>query len=248
MNKAQPPTTGHTQSSHLGGGTNACSFGYLLGYKKSERSESVTAHTSKSYVKLPFKKWNNRTMKVLTKIVLVAMAVVSFSLTTYAQEILWETLMYRVDTLSQQGRYSNAIRVAEEALKVAENTFGSNHRKVAESLNYLAGLYYHHGKYDQAEPLFRRALEIWEKALGPDHPNVATSLNNLAGLYSAQGKYDHAEPLHKRALEIREKALGPDHPDVATTLENMADLYRKIGKINEAEKLEERAKRIRSIN
>ncbi|MFX0199094.1 MAG: tetratricopeptide repeat protein [Candidatus Hodarchaeota archaeon] len=150
--------------------------------------------------------------------------------------------------LYQQGRYSEAVAMAREALKAAENTFGPNHPNMAASLNNLAFLQQAQGKYAEAEPLFKRALKIYEKALGPEHPRhilVATSLNNLAGLYQAQGKYVEAEPLYRQALKIREKVLGKDHPDVVGSLNSVAAVYKAQGKYTEAEPLYRQALRIR---
>ena len=95
-------------------------------------------------------------------------------------KLKWKKLDNKAKSLYQQRRFSEAISVAKEALKVAEDKFDSNHSNVATSLNNLAGLLHDQGKYTEAEPLFKRSLAIREKALGPDHPDVASSLNNLA--------------------------------------------------------------------
>lgn len=144
-------------------------------------------------------------MKVLAKILLTVILGISFVVPTYAQEILWDELNTKVITLHQQGRYSEAATVAEEALKVAEETFGADHPDVAQSLNNLAALYQDQGKYAQAEPLYKRALAIMEKALGPDHPDVATVLENLSKLYKEIGNKDEAKRLEKRARSVRFK-------------------------------------------
>ena len=159
-------------------------------------------------------------MRVFSKVFVIASLCLSFAATAFSQETLWEILDEKATKLYQQGQYEEAVKFAKEALKVAEETFGSEHPDVALSLNNLAGLYESQGKYADAEPLYKRSLAIAEKALGKDHPDVAASLNNLAALYETQGKYAEAEPLHKRALEIAEKALGKDHPNVATSLNN----------------------------
>ncbi len=182
------------------------------------------------------------------KIALILVLGVSHALAACTQETEWNKLNAKTETLYQQGRYSEAAKIAQEALEVAEKTFGADHPNLATSLNNLALLYQAQGEYAAAEPLHKRALAIREKALGPDHPQVAASLNNLAALYYAQGKYAEAEPLIKRALAIGEKALGPNHPDVAQSLNNLAELYKKTGRTNEAKRLEERAKGIRSRN
>ncbi|MGF1602811.1 MAG: CHAT domain-containing protein, partial [Thermosynechococcaceae cyanobacterium] len=147
----------------------------------------------------------------------------------------------QVIQLYQQGRYSEAIPIAQRSLSIWEKALGPDHPDVAVSLNNLAELYRTQGQYSKAEPLHQRALSIREKALGPDHPDVAQSLNNLASLYDSQGQYSKAEPLYQRALSIGEKALGPDHPDVARSLNNLALLYTSQGQYSKAEPLYQRS-------
>ena len=181
-----------------------------------------------------------------------------------AQQGRWEESISRSFSFQQQGNYAQAVQWAQEALRAAEATFGSEHINVATSLNALAVLYKDQGKYAEAEPLFRRALAIWEKvrgsgesaeaeplyhgalvvrkrAMGAGHLDVANLLNNLAQLYAAQGKYADAEPLYQRSLAIREKTLGSEHSFVADSLNNLAGLYKAQGKYAEAEPLYKRA-------
>ncbi len=99
------------------------------------------------------------------KIVLLMMLTVLLVLPSCGQKKSWEELNAKVAVLYQQGRYLEASNVAEEALKVAEETFGPNHINVALSLDNLAVLYQDQGKYAEAEPLFKRAMEIEEKAI-----------------------------------------------------------------------------------
>jgi len=160
-----------------------------------------------------------------------------------AQQESWEKLSGETQALYQQGKYADALPVAQEALRVAEASFGPEHPNVAKSLNNLAALYHAQGKYAEAEEFLKRSLAIKEKALGPDDPDVAASLNNLAALYDDQGKHSEAEPLLRRSLAIREKALGSGHPDVARSLNNLAVLYEAQGKHADAEPLFKRLRR-----
>jgi tetratricopeptide (TPR) repeat protein len=123
-----------------------------------------------------------------------------------------------------QGKYDEAIPLAERALAIREKAFGPEHPKVAEALNNFGLLYRTKGDYARAEPLHQRALAISEKAQGPEHPDVAEALTKLAILYQTKGDYARVEPLYQRALAIREKILGPEHPDVALDLNNLAAL------------------------
>ncbi len=150
-------------------------------------------------------------------------------------------LNQQVIKLHSQGRYQEAIKIAQQALVTREKALGPDHPDVALSLNNLAELYKSLGDYAKAEPLGQRSLAIREKALGSDHPDVALSLNNLAELYRALGDYAKAEPLYKRSLDIWEKALGPDHPDVALSLNNLAELYKSLGDYAKVEPLYKRS-------
>ena len=99
--------------------------------------------------------------------------------------------------LYDQGRYSEAIPLAQRALAIREKALGPYHPDVAVSLNYLALLYDKQGRYADAESLYKRSLGIREKALGPDHPDVAVSLNNLADALPRAGSI----PRRRAALE-----------------------------------------------
>jgi len=143
-----------------------------------------------------------------------------------------ERLNRQVIQLYRQGKYAEAIPLAERVLQISETELGPSHPDTATNLNNLAGLYQAQGRYAEAEPLYQRALKIRETELGPSHPDTATSLNNLAGLYQAQGRYAEAEPLYQRALKISETELGPSHPNTATSLNNLAGLYQAQGQTN----------------
>ena len=84
-----------------------------------------------------------------------------------------------------QGRYSEAIPLAQRALAIREKTLGPDHLDVAASLDNLANVYQAQGRYAEAEPLHKRSLAIREKTLGPDHLDVAIALTNLALLCEA---------------------------------------------------------------
>jgi len=155
----------------------------------------------------------------------------------HAQEARWNELIAQASNLHSQGKFAEAIPVAQEALELAEKAFGPDSPYTAVSLSWLGVVYEDQGAYAEAEPLFKRSLAIQEKALGPDHLIVASTLNTLANLYRDQGKYAEAEPLLKRSLAIFEQVLGPDHLDVATALNNLAVLYKEQGRYAEAEPL-----------
>jgi len=187
-----------------------------------------------------------RLMKKLVKNFLMIVWIVLLAMSVHAQTLM-DRLNYDVNELYQRGLYSEAAKVAEAALKIAEESLPDHSRipaevkPIYEKAIAIAELYQVQGKYSKAESLYKRALAIDEKSLGKDHPDVARDLNNLALLYYAEGRYAEAAPLFKRALMIMEKAFGPDHPQVATLLNNQAELYRIQSRYAEAEPLYKRA-------
>ena len=147
--------------------------------------------------------------------------------------------------LYKQRKYSEAIPLAREALRIRQQVLGQEHLSVATSLNNLAALYQAMGRYQHAEPLYKQALEMRRRLLGNQHPSVATSLNNLAVLYQAMGRYQQAEPLYHQALEINRRLLGNEHPSVANNLNNLAALYESMGRYQQAKPLYTQALQMR---
>lgn len=140
---------------------------------------------------------------------LAVMGFVAFALQSGCrsdQETSWEDLYDWGADLAAAGQYSEATKLLEESLQIAERTLGDNHSDVATLMNRLALIYCNQGRYAEAEPLFQRSLAIREKVLGPDHPDIAQSLNNFAELLKKTNREDEAVEMEARAEAIRAKA------------------------------------------
>jgi CHAT domain-containing protein/Tfp pilus assembly protein PilF len=158
-----------------------------------------------------------------------------------AQDAHWRQLSEQVIQLRQQGRIAEAIPLAQEAVRVAQATFGSDSPRVAVSLTVLGLLEKNQEKFADAESLYRRALSICLKAEGQESANVASILNDIADLYRIQSRYADAEKLFQQALSIHQKVLGADDPAVAVDANNLALVYVSEGKYADAEPLYRRA-------
>ena len=90
--------------------------------------------------------WQVRLIIALVLSLFVASAVL-------AQQEKWNELNQKMHKLYQEGKYAEATKIAEQALEVAEKTFGPEHPYVATSLAFLAILYKQQEKYAEAEPL-----------------------------------------------------------------------------------------------
>ena len=118
----------------------------------------------------------------------------------------------QVSQLYSQGKYAEALPIAERYVALARQGHGEAHEEFAAAIGWMGDVVVAQGRYAEAEPLYQRALGIWEKALGPDHTYVGTSLNNLAGLYHAQGRDAEAERLYRRGLIILDEGTGTRPP------------------------------------
>jgi tetratricopeptide (TPR) repeat protein len=145
----------------------------------------------------------------------------------------------------RQGRYSDAARLARQALDAREHASGADNPLTAQALLTLGVAEQALGNYPQARALAERALAIDEKALGADHSDTAQALHTLAEVNRAMGDYARALPLTERALAIREKTRGPKHPDTAQSLHSVAELYRAQGEYAKALPAAQRALSIR---
>jgi tetratricopeptide (TPR) repeat protein len=164
--------------------------------------------------------------------------------TLLAQDDDPNALNQQVNQLIVQGKYQEAIPIAERAIEVSKRVRGPEQPETAAALNNLGFLFQRIGDYPKAEPLLQEALRIRQKVLGPEHPDTASSLNKLAVLYQDMHEYAKAEPLYQEALRIRQKVLGAEHPGTASSLNNLALLYQDMHEYAKAEPLYREALRI----
>lgn len=208
-----------------------------------------------------------KTFKLLIALTLVLL----FTASTYAQEAsgtYFNNVREQANKLSANMQDSEALKVAEKGLKVAETTYGPEHPDVVKYLELLADLsdmagkrkswenYFKNRANDdqtlsllaQSTSLYKRALAIMEKHHGTGDPKVVNSLIKLAKNYSGQHKYDQADPIYKRALAIMEKHYGPDHPEVVSPLMFLGVMYVDQKKYDQAELIYKRALSIMEKN
>lgn len=163
------------------------------------------------------------------------------STSSWAASVLTKTGAY----LLYRGQYAQSESLLKRAQAIWEQDGEREQPDMAETLDYLAQLYYERAKYAEAEPLYQQALALREQFLGEEHIETGAIVNNLALLYWKQEKYAEAEPLYQRAVAITEKACGFEHANTATTLNNLALLYWKQERYVEAEQLYQRTLAIR---
>src|SRR5271154_6530662 len=86
-----------------------------------------------------------------------------------AKEDNIEVLNQQIVKLVEEGKYQEAIPLAEKVVELARRVRGPEDPDTASSINNLALLYSQIGEYAKAEPLYKEALRIYQKLLGPEH-------------------------------------------------------------------------------
>jgi hypothetical protein len=81
--------------------------------------------------------------------------------------------------LFQAGDYEQSLKIAEQALALAEQRYGPDHPIVAVELRFVAQALTATGRNAEAEQAIRRALAIDEKAFGPEASATALDLKIL---------------------------------------------------------------------
>jgi tetratricopeptide (TPR) repeat protein len=174
--------------------------------------------------------------------------------------LTWEELTQRASALGRESRYTEAIPVADRAVRVAEKTFGADDQRVAASLETLAQLYVEAlkpvGSLDGAllksdsffNPRITTTVLGW-LGVKPERPADVKAILKL----QAEGKPADAvrllyqgflkgEELLQRELTKRERTLGAQSPDVIPFITALAHFYYVEEAGPKAEAMYERAR------
>jgi tetratricopeptide (TPR) repeat protein len=134
-----------------------------------------------------------------------------------------------------QGQYAQAEQPIWKALRLLQQTPGTDQQPLAACLADVAHLSYQQGKYSQAEDYFLQALAIYEKHVGLQHSSVVCTFSGLGNVYLALAKYDRAEKFFWDALNIWQQMPEPQHPLMCMTLNGLAQLSLARGRYAQAE-------------
>jgi len=156
-------------------------------------------------------------MKLINNLLIIMLAVFSVN-AAQAQGTTLKELNDRVVTLYQQGQYSEATKAAEEALKVAEETLGSDHPQLAAFLNNLAILYQAQGRCSEALPLYERTLAIGEKTLSRDDQRMATLSKNIETCKKELEKRGEVERLNGHEKKTQTVNNEPPQPQKSSNV------------------------------
>ncbi|MBA3321816.1 MAG: TonB family protein [Pyrinomonadaceae bacterium] len=135
----------------------------------------------------------------------------------------------RIVSLHQEGKYDEALPLAEKVLEMRERTLKADDQRIADSLANLAALRSGKKEYGKAQELYQRALLLYEATAGPDSPPVVGVLNQLTVVWYRKRDFDKAEAAAQRLVGIAERQHGPESIETARALIGRAELERLQG-------------------
>ncbi|WP_233277966.1 tetratricopeptide repeat-containing serine/threonine-protein kinase [Myxococcus stipitatus] len=168
-----------------------------------------------------------------------------------------QLLTYTGTLLRMQRDYVRAEVQQEDALLLAERTFGASSLEVADVLLELGATQWRSLQLAKARTTLDRAAEIARRVLGPEHPEFARIrlalvpvLWEAAQLEPSQTRGNSAqaqeglelgERIARESLGILERSLGPEHPRVYDALNDLGTTLTTLERPLEALPIYERA-------
>lgn len=153
----------------------------------------------------------------------------------------WQDLVNQYGELAKSDDAEKALKVATQAMLLAEFSPNRDEKQLAISLYILADAHAKLGNWDKAFPHLERLLAISEKISGPEHPETVLVMNGLANIHNQLAQYGKAIALLQHALLINERSRGLEHPETARSLNNLAKIYGETGQYEQALPLLQRA-------
>ncbi|HEY2880838.1 MAG TPA: tetratricopeptide repeat protein, partial [Pirellulales bacterium] len=150
----------------------------------------------------------------------------AFSKLSEAQQQQWiaaDQMVRQIVSFSQQGKASEALQTANQAVELYGKSAGPDHWRTANALNLQGQLLVAMGQDRKAIDSYKRAIEIDEKVFGA-HPMTAAVLDRLGMLYLPKAD-PAAEAIFDRELKITQSVLGPEAPETQVAMNNLGVAY-----------------------
>jgi CHAT domain-containing protein/tetratricopeptide (TPR) repeat protein len=135
-------------------------------------------------------------------------------------------------------RQAEAAAVAQRALAIGTQAFGSDDPRLAGPLESLGALAREQENYRDAAGYFERALAVQQKSPVPSPWEIAGAMDDLGDVYGLEGRFDDGERLLQQALKLLEQSYAADlqnAPNYPKVLNDLGNLYNDAGRYPEAE-------------
>ena len=128
----------------------------------------------------------------------------------------WELLIQQSRTLTDRNCYPEAVTIAKQALELATDQYGEQHKNTISALHNLAHQYHENGQYEDAERSYQQALSLAEQ-IDPAPTDLATLYLDAGKLYLENWQFSDASSMLHSAYTIRQD-ISSNSLDVAEAM------------------------------
>jgi len=121
-----------------------------------------------------------------------------------------ERLSSQFIKLFGEGKFDEALPIANRVLELSQEVFGANDVAVANAASNLAEVYLAKGNSEKAEPLLSRAIQINDKGLKPTDPILVKTLERYTCVLDKREHDDKLKEFEKARLPMLRATSEPD--------------------------------------
>lgn len=159
-----------------------------------------------------------------------------------------EAVTGRVMALLRAGKFSEAVRVAEQAARGAEALFGPDSVDTAVAYHNLGVALRRANRPKEAETALERAFAVYERQLPAVHEDTRNVIGELGALYVQTGRADVLAVIYDRQISRAGREGYGEHIGVAHMLANQGFVLRGLSQAEDSEAAFARAVAIYEAN
>jgi tetratricopeptide (TPR) repeat protein len=137
-------------------------------------------------------------------------------------------------SLTDLGRYDEAVTAHRDILTTREQALGADHPDTLASAHSLGIALFGLGAWQEDELHMRRAAQGRARLLGPADPDTILSTACLAEVLGELRRFDEAEALARANLATSETAYGAESPHTQAARHTLAWVLSRTGRLVEA--------------
>jgi tetratricopeptide (TPR) repeat protein len=135
------------------------------------------------------------------------------------------------------GNAEDAVPVLEQAIKLHEDRFGSDHEETIRIVAELGAAHRARSRHDLAQRCLRHALRAFQRTKGASSPEAIRTLSQLAGSFEDSGDRESAAVECELMLTLLEREVGRNWDDCGEMQFSVASMYVHWGEYTRAREL-----------
>jgi len=148
--------------------------------------------------------------------------------------------------LHSEGKYSEAMDLAEDIKAKVRAEFGDHNPVYASAVNNVALMQKMMGHYEESVASYTEAVQLYKEVAGSEHPSYRTALSNLGLAYKSQA--DASKGVERLSLlerstealgdvlDLQKASLESEDPNIAVTMTHLGSVQLQLKKYQDAEK------------